>query len=181
VREKRRALGQLAIAHSPGGEEAFVERVAALLPTQEWPVGLRIVAVDADSGARVAFDAFSGVPLARAVAASRAVPRLRPPVTIRGRRYVDGALGSATNADLLDGLAVIVAPLPAVATNAAEALMIAALASEVARLDRPMVIDARPEDLAAMGPDPMSGANADLAFIAGRDRGLAQIRPARAA
>jgi NTE family protein len=181
LRDKRQALGRMAIAMSPGGEERFVERIASLLPSERWPEPLRIVAIDAEAGERVVFDAASGVPLARAVAASRAVPGLLPPVTIGGRRYIDGALGSATNADVLGGLAVIVAPLPAVATNAAEALMLAALRAEVAALDRPVVIDALPEDLAAMGPDPMSAATAPLASAAGRARGRAQISPARAA
>jgi NTE family protein len=181
VREKRKALGRMAIERSPGGEERFVARIASLLPSERWPRALRIVAIDADHGERVVFDASSGVSLARAVAASRAVPGLLPPVTIGGRRHIDGALGSATNADLLTGLAIIVAPLPAVATNAAEALMLAALRAEVAVLDRPVVIDARPQDLAAMGPDPMSGATASLAYAAGREAGRAQISSARAA
>jgi hypothetical protein len=68
-----------------------------------------------------------------------------------------------------------------VATDAAEALMLAALRAEVAALDRPVVIDARPEDLAAMGPDPLSAASASLAYAAGRERGRGQISPARAA
>ncbi len=147
-------------------------RQEALLAGADWSPALRIVAVDADFGERVVFDAGSGVPLARAVAASRAVPTLRPPVQIGDRRFIDGALGSATNADLLVGAAIVVAPF---ATD--DRLWAPALREEVARLDDVTVIHAGPADLAAMGPDPMSGATAALAVAAGR----AQISPARAA
>lgn len=176
--DRRRALGAWAIAHSPGGEEAFVARIAALLPAGGWPPALRLVAIDAESGERVVFDAGSGVPLERAVAASRAVPGLLPLVTIGGRRFVDGALGSATNADLLPGDdRIVIVPLPARATNLVEALWRAALEAEVAD---GLVIDADEASVAAMGGDPMSGASAGIAVTAGYARG-AQIRPCRAA
>ena len=44
-----------------------------------------------------------GVELDRAVASSCAVPGLFPPITINGRRYIDGGMRSATNADLVEG------------------------------------------------------------------------------
>jgi NTE family protein len=48
------------------------------------------------------------------VAASCAVPGVYPPVTIGGRRYVDGGMRSAANADLGDGYdrVVVLAPIP---------------------------------------------------------------------
>ncbi|MDA0183617.1 patatin-like phospholipase family protein [Solirubrobacter phytolaccae] len=177
VTERRQALGAFAVKHSPGGEDEFVARTAALLPAGRWPRALRIVAIDAESGERVAFDRRSGVPLARAVAASRAIPGLLPPVTIGDRRFVDGALGSATNADLVDEYAIVIVPLPPRATNAVEALWLEALRTEVRE---GLVIDAGPADVAAMGPDPMSGASAPLAVAAGYAR-AAQISPRRAA
>jgi len=53
----------------------------------------------------------SGVGLARAVASSCSVPGVFPPITIEGKRYIDGGMRSATNADLAKGhdLVVIVA------------------------------------------------------------------------
>jgi NTE family protein len=172
VAERRRAFGRLAVAASPGGEERFVARQEALLAGVDWSPALRIVAIDADSGERVVFDAASGVPLAHAVAASRAVPTLRAPVHIGGRRFIDGALGSATNADLLTGSAIVVAPFAP-----DDELWSAPLREELARFDDVTVIYAGPDDLSAMGSDPMSGATAPLAVAAGR----AQISPARAA
>jgi NTE family protein len=64
----------------------------------------RIVATDYESGKRVAFGE-SGAPetgLAEAVAASCAIPGFFEPVSINGRRYVDGGLHSLCNLDLLE-------------------------------------------------------------------------------
>jgi NTE family protein len=165
-----------------------VASAASRLPGRGWPASLRVAAVDAQSGERVVFDAGSGVPLARAVAASRAVPLLRSPVDVGGRPYIDGALGSATNADALAGVAslvVVVMPVAADVAEGHERLWMDALRDEVAVLGRAVaVVHASPEDLAAMGPDPMSGATAPAAVAAGRERGravAAQISPRRAA
>src|SRR5262249_18364008 len=113
--ERPRAVRRLGLDRAPGGAEAAVESLAARLPAG-WPPSLRVAAIDAHSGERVVFGARSGVPLARAVAASRAVPVLRAPVGIDGRPYIDGALGSATNAHALARAAppiIVIAPLPA--------------------------------------------------------------------
>jgi NTE family protein len=64
----------------------------------------RIVATDYASGKRVVFGA-PGAPqagLAEAVAASCAIPGFFEPVSINGRRYVDGGLHSLCNLDLLE-------------------------------------------------------------------------------
>ena len=54
------------------------------------------------------------MPLLHAVAASCAVPGVYPPVRIDGRRYVDGGMRSAANADLAQGYdrLVVLAPIP---------------------------------------------------------------------
>ncbi len=57
----------------------------------------------------------SGVPLARAVAASCSVPGMFPPVEVGGKRFVDGGVWSGSNADALLGsgveAAVFIGPL----------------------------------------------------------------------
>jgi len=59
----------------------------ALRIADQWPERpVRVVAVDADAGERRAFDRTSGVALSDALAASSAVPGLRPLVTIDGHR-----------------------------------------------------------------------------------------------
>jgi NTE family protein len=60
-------------------------------------------AVDAESGEFVTWSKDSGVELVRAVASSCCVPGIFPPITIKGRRYIDGGMKSATNADLAAG------------------------------------------------------------------------------
>jgi NTE family protein len=63
---------------------------------------LRVVACRHDTGARVTFGDGDDPPsLADAVAASCAIPGFYHPVTINGRRYVDGGLHSTSNLDLL--------------------------------------------------------------------------------
>ncbi|MGM0563558.1 MAG: patatin-like phospholipase family protein [Pseudomonadota bacterium] len=64
-----------------------------------------VMAVDAQSGERVAFGSESAPPcrMADAVRASYAVPGWCPAVNIGGRDYIDGGVVSPTSADLLIG------------------------------------------------------------------------------
>ena len=68
--------------------------------------GVRVVAMDYESGRRTAFGAPGGPPadLAEAVMASCAIPGWYAPVVIDGHRYVDGGACSSTNVDLVAGL-----------------------------------------------------------------------------
>lgn len=50
----------------------------------------------------------SGVPVARAVAASCCLPGIGEPITIAGRRYIDGGFASIANADLADAERLLV-------------------------------------------------------------------------
>lgn len=90
-----------------GSLAAVGDLVRSLVP-QGWTAdpGLRLVAMDYESGRRTAFGA-AGAPradLADAVMASCAIPGWYAPVVIGGRRYVDGGACSATNVDLAAGL-----------------------------------------------------------------------------
>jgi NTE family protein len=64
---------------------------------------LRVVACDFATGSRVVFgrDGAPEADLADAVAASCAIPGFYHPVTIGGRRYVDGGIHSPSNLDLV--------------------------------------------------------------------------------
>ena len=74
------------------------EVIAQRLPSHDWPDrALRITAIDTATGELVVFDRGSGVQLVDAVAASCAVPGAWPPVTIAGRRYMDGGVASSVN------------------------------------------------------------------------------------
>ena len=117
--EFRRRVGTLALAAEKAGltpsEQERFEVIGSRLVTREWPDrALTVTAVDAATGEFRTFDRGSGVPLLQAVAASCAVPGVYPPVTIDGRRYVDGGMRSAANADLARGYdrVVVLAPIP---------------------------------------------------------------------
>ena len=64
---------------------------------------LYVIGVDLDSGEAVRFgDAgWDSVPISRAVQASAALPGLYPPVEIRGRHFVDGALRRTMHASVV--------------------------------------------------------------------------------
>ncbi|MFI0356789.1 patatin-like phospholipase family protein [Actinomadura sp. 9N407] len=97
-------IGRLALAARTVPEAERRAVIESRLPVREWPERpLLITAVDAATGAFTVFDRAAGTPLVDAVAASCAVPCVWPPVTIGGRRYVDGGLRSAANADLAAG------------------------------------------------------------------------------
>jgi NTE family protein len=95
------------------------ELIHAVTPGEEWAPhpATWIVAMDYDSGRRVPFGRPSSPTssLADAVMASCAIPGWYAPVTIGGRRYVDGGTCSPTSLDLLAGLGldevVVLAPL----------------------------------------------------------------------
>ncbi len=111
----RARIGQMALAAKTMPEARRRELLAANLPAHEWPrQRFLVTAVDAGSGEFTAFDAGSGVGLVDAVAASCAVPGIWPPVTIGNRRWVDGGVRSAVNADLAAGCdaIVVLAPIP---------------------------------------------------------------------
>ncbi|GAB3349690.1 patatin-like phospholipase family protein [Modestobacter lapidis] len=115
----RRRIGALARAAADAGltptEEERRAAIASRLPVTEWPDRrLMVTAVDAETGEFVPFTRTSGVELVAAVGASCAVPGVYPPVTIDGRRYVDGGMRSGANADLAGGYdrVVVLAPLP---------------------------------------------------------------------
>jgi len=110
----RKRLGRLARASPPLAEADRRAVIGAWLPGHEWPAQrLLITAVDADTGEGATFDSSSGVSLIEAVSASCAVPGVWPPVRLNGRRWMDGGMRSAANADLAAGSerVVVLAPI----------------------------------------------------------------------
>ncbi|HEX2355267.1 MAG TPA: patatin-like phospholipase family protein [Micromonosporaceae bacterium] len=107
-------IGRLALTARTAPEAERRTVIESRLPTREWPPGrLLITAVDAATGEFATFHRDCGVPLVDAVAASCAVPGVWPPVTIDGRRYIDGGVRSPANVDLAAGFerVVVVAPI----------------------------------------------------------------------
>jgi len=112
--ERIRQIGKWALETPTISESERRKVVEARLPSHTWPDhGLAIVTIDAESGEIQVFDRKSGLDLVDAVAASCALPGIWPPVTIRGKRYIDGGVRCAENADLAKGYArvVILSPM----------------------------------------------------------------------
>jgi NTE family protein len=117
--ERRARIGAIALAAPaatlPDSEDARLAFFAERLPVREWPAErvLLVTGVDAATGEEAVWRRESGVDLLRAVAASCAVPAVYAPITINGRRYIDGGMRSGTNADLAEGAdrVLVVAPM----------------------------------------------------------------------
>jgi NTE family protein len=123
AKEVRREIGAFALAAQTVDEAAFIRgfgRQLSEAQAESWPERtFAATAVDAETGEFVVWNAESKVGLAKAVASSCSVPGVFPPITINGRRYIDGGMRSATNADLAKGHdSVVVLALRIAAMNA---------------------------------------------------------------
>jgi len=181
--ERRARVGAAALAADTVAESVRLEAVQSRLPRAEWPDPgdhhVVLTAVDAGSGAFVTFDASSGVALVDAVAASCAVPGIWPPVTIDGRRYLDGGVRSSTNADLATGHddVLVLTPMnPALVVGQAEEL--AALEASGSAV---VVVQADEVALAAMGDNPLDPELRAAAVDEGLRQGRASAEALRAA
>jgi NTE family protein len=171
-----RGFGKFAL-DAPTVPEA--ERRAVIegrLPSASWPTTpTRLIAIDCGSGEMAAFDAHSGVSLIDAVAASCAVPGIWPPVTIGGRRYMDGGVRSADNADLASGAEriVVISPLgidSPIPTSLPLREVVAALSAGGASVT---VISPDAASVAAIGINALDPATRTPAATAGRAQGRA--------
>ncbi len=103
--EVRKEIGAFALQAQTMSEEDFIATFGRMLASSEsWPEKRYMcTAVDALTGEFQTWSNDSGVPLSRAIASSCSVPGIYPPITINGRRYIDGGMRSGTNADLAEG------------------------------------------------------------------------------
>ncbi|WP_153812745.1 patatin-like phospholipase family protein [Streptomyces sp. SUK 48] len=172
--ELRSAVGRVALAARTVGEPERLAVIESRLPEHGWPRrALKVVAVDAETGDPRVFDRDSGVSLVDAVAASCAVPGVWPPVTIAGRRYIDGGIRSVANADLASGAArvLVLVPLGPVEPLPSEHALddtVAALRAEGAEV---LVIGPDDASTAAIGANPLDPATREPAARAGREQG----------
>ena len=111
-KEVRQEIGKFALEAETIDEPTFIKsfgRSLAESAPDAWPKrGYACTAVDAETGEFVVWNADSKVGLARAVASSCSVPGIYPPITINGRRYIDGGMRSGSNADLATGHELVV-------------------------------------------------------------------------
>ncbi|MFD3806581.1 patatin-like phospholipase family protein [Streptomyces sp. NPDC058611] len=181
VKAYRRRVGALALAADTGPEAERRTVLEARLVSHEWPERrLVVTAVDALSGELKAFDRDGGGGLVDAVSASCAVPGVWPPVTVGGRRFIDGGIRSATNADLAAGYArvVVLAPM------AMGAGLIPSPAAQTARLRaagaRVLLITPSAAARKVFGRNVLDPARRDPAARAGLDQAAGHVAEARA-
>ena len=174
VREVRRAVGKWALDTEtlPEGERRAV--IESRLPSSAWPdSALKIVAVDAESGEPRVFGNESGVSLVDAVTASCAVPGVWPPVTIGGRRYVDGGVRSMANADYAAGASRVLVIVPLGSTELFPTDKPLSKAVEELRAGGAEVAIVEPDEasLTATGANPLDPSTRRPAAEAGRAQG----------
>ena len=180
--EARAEIGAFALAAQTMDEDAFIEsfgRSFSSLPADAWPErGFACTAVDAETGAFQLWTKASGVGVVRAVATSCSVPGVYPPVTLRGRRYIDGGMRSSTNADMAAGhdLVVVVALRLGAAGGALGERIAAQFNEEIETLKDggATVVTITPDDasVAAFGPNLMDFRRRPDAARAGLAQGL---------
>ncbi|MEU8774777.1 patatin-like phospholipase family protein [Streptomyces sp. NPDC048606] len=177
----RRRIGAMALACDTEADEAERREVLGRrLVSHRWPDRrLVVTAVDAHSGELVAFDRHSGAGLVDAVAASCAVPGVWPPVTVDGRRFIDGGVRSPANADVASGYrrVVILAPM------ALGASMIPSASAQAERLRaegaRVLLITPGPQARKAFGRNVLDPARRDPAARAGLAQSELHVAEAR--
>jgi NTE family protein len=173
-----RRIGTYALEAQTVPESARLAAIASRLPSQDWPAReIRLVAVDAETGEMRVFDARSGVQPVDAVAASCAVPGIWPPVTIDGRRYVDGGIRSSDNADLAAGAERITIISPIGYNSALPSALplrdVVATLREAGSAVTVLTPDAA--SVVAMGANPLDPATRTPAARAGRAQGVAGL------
>lgn len=181
--EVRAEIGAFALAAETMGEPAFLETFGksfSSLPDDTWPErGFACTAVDAETGAFKLWTKDSGVGVVRAVASSCSVPGVYPPVTLNGRRYIDGGMRSSTNADMAMGheLVLVVAVRMGGAGNARSEQIAARYQEEVESLKDggATVVTITPDDasLEAFGANLMDFSRRPGAARAGLAQGQA--------
>ncbi len=186
--EQRARAGAAALRAATMPERAYVALIHAFLLLRRWPgPAFGVTAVDALDGTIRIVREDDRVPIARAVAASTAVPQVFPPVHLDGRPYVDGGTGSATNAALAAGHDVVLVfvdhcPGPTGAgplSRTALDVELAALRESGARV---VVIEPDADASAAIGGvGGLDPARIQPCARAGRRQGHAEIERVRAA
>jgi NTE family protein len=169
--QKLQKIGAVAAATDTVPEAVRREVIAHRLPSNEWPQRiLRVTGIDIATGELVVFDNTSGVELVDAVAASCAVPGAWPTVTIGGRRFMDGGVGSTVNMSAVRDCSVAVALVPS--GQETPSPWGKATAEEIAATPgATLAVFADADSLAGFGPNPLDPACREPSARAGRAQG----------
>lgn len=180
--EPRRAeLGRFASASQAAPEESLISAFADLKDVA-WPPSFRCPTIDAETGEWVVWDSTSGVALDRGIASSCCVPGLVAPITVNGRRYIDGGFRSPTSADLAKGHdRVLIVSLVSEYTQSGPFARMgfrSQLESEIQHLrdngSEVLVFETDASSMKALGANPMDSTAAPAALEAGIRQGEAE-------
>ncbi len=171
TRQQMQRIGAVAVATKTVPESVRRTVIAQRLPSHDWPDrALRLTAIDVESGELVVFQRDSGVELIDAVAASCAVPGAWPPVTIAGRRYMDGGVVSSVNLSVArdcDAAVVLVPSGPDAPSPFGDGP-----AAQVSAFPGPtLAVFADDGSLTAFGPNPLDPRCRIASARAGREQG----------
>ncbi|MCV7179589.1 patatin-like phospholipase family protein [Mycolicibacterium sphagni] len=169
--DKLQRIGAIALTTPTVDESARRKVIEARLPAHTWPAqDLRITAIDTATGELAVFDSSSGVELVDAVAASCAVPGTWPPVTIGGRRYMDGGVSSSVHTAVAADCATAVVLVPA--SESTPSPFSSGTAAEIAAFGaRTFAVFADDASLAAFGPNLLDPRCRVPSALAGREQG----------
>ena len=100
-----RAIGFAALAARTPSADTTARNLGVILRMRKWPSSrLHITCADAFTGERCVITRSAGVPLARATAASSAVPGIFAPQPVQDRKCMDGGVaGTGVHLDLVAG------------------------------------------------------------------------------
>lgn len=173
-------IGEIALATDTVPESVRRDVIARRLPTREWPDRvLRVTAIDVATGELVVLDRDSGIPLVDAVAASCAVPGAWPPVSVAGRRFMDGGVGSTVNTSAAADCDAVVVLVPSSETSPSP-FGNGAAAEITAFGGESLAVFADDESIAAFGANPLDPACRVPSAKAGRQQGRREaLRVAR--
>lgn len=148
--------------------------VKSRLPSTVWPTTrLSISALDTETFKTVMFNKDSGVELVDTVAASCAVPKIWPPVTIQGRKYIDGGIRSLQHAPTVAASKRVLVISPY--SRHSPPFAGPKLADEIAQLEargcKIAVIEADSAAVAAAGDNTLAVGTRVPAALAGRAQG----------
>jgi NTE family protein len=181
--DARARLGALALAVDAPPEDQRRAIIEGRIGDPEWPTAeLVVTAIDTADGEFLPLDASSGVRLLDAVTASCAVPGVWPPVTVDGRRLMDGGMRSVTNADLAIGFEKVLVVTPS--RGMPGGLLGPGLDREIEVLEEKgsevHVVTADEASVAAFGSNVLDPASREPSARAGRAQAAVTIEAARA-
>jgi NTE family protein len=169
--QQLRRIGQIALSTDTVPESVRRDVIAQRLPSPQWPARtLRVTAIDVATGELVVIDRDSGIPLVDAVAASCAVPGVWPPVTVGGRRFMDGGVGSTVNMSAASDCDPVVVLVPSSETSPSP--FGDGAVAEIAAFPGDVVsVFADDASIVAFGPNPLDPACRAPSANAGRAQG----------